>query len=74
MAEKALTDRPPHKIYPLLENIKAQVEAKQEETLKILEIIRNAIGKKLMITLRIMLTKQHQILKLVIIVLLKIGK
>ena len=42
MAEKALTDRPPHKLYPLLENIKTQVEAKQQETLRILEIVKNA--------------------------------
>ena len=41
MAEKSLTDRPTTKLYPLFENIKAQVETKQEETRKILEFIRS---------------------------------
>ena len=40
MAEKALTNRPPTKLYPLYENIRTQVEAKQEETKKILDFIR----------------------------------
>ena len=40
MAEKGLTDRPTTKLYPLFENIKTQVETKQDETRKILEFIR----------------------------------
>ena len=41
MAEKSLTDRPTTKLYPLFENIRTQVETKQEETKKILEYIRS---------------------------------
>ena len=41
MAEKGLTDRPTTKLYPLFENIRTQVETKQEETRKILEFIRS---------------------------------
>ena len=42
-AEKAITDRPLNKIYPLLQNIKSQVEERQKESLKLTEFIRNEI-------------------------------
>ena len=43
LAEKFISDRPPNKIYPFLENIKSHIEAKQEENKKIMEFIRNEL-------------------------------
>jgi len=42
-AEKSITDRPLNKIYPLLQNIKSQVEERQQDSLKLTEFIRNEI-------------------------------
>ena len=43
LAEKFISDRPPNKLYPFLENIKSQIEAKQAENKKIMEFIRNEL-------------------------------
>jgi len=43
LAEKFISDRPPNKLYPFLENIKSQIEAKQAENKQIMEFIRNEL-------------------------------
>ena len=42
-AEKYITSAPPNKIYPLIENIKSQVERKYEQNKQILEFVKNEI-------------------------------
>ena len=42
-SEKHITDSPPNKVYPLLENIKSQVQNKYEKNKQILEFVKNEI-------------------------------